>query len=82
MEKSGWPKWVKTEADKQKFIRDYEVNEGIHLDPNEIEKNEGLRQLAKLMLNSFWGKVSISSLLIFHFTEHKKLFDKFMKKFF
>jgi hypothetical protein len=26
------------------------------LDPNKIEYNPGMRALAKLMLNSFWGK--------------------------
>ncbi len=30
---------------------------GIKLDPNEIEENAGLRAVAKLFLNSFWGKV-------------------------
>jgi len=29
--------------------------EHIQLDPNKIEKNPGLRSIAKLMLNSFWG---------------------------
>ena len=56
-EKSGWPSDVKTDAEKLEFIRMYEEKEGIQLDPNEIEFNTGLRQQAKLMLNSFWGKV-------------------------
>ena len=30
--------------------------EGIRLDPDKIEYNPGLRALAKLMLNSVWGK--------------------------
>ena len=34
----------------------YKEHEDIELDPNQIEKNPGLRSLAKLMLNSFWGK--------------------------
>ncbi len=50
---SGWPKWVKTEEDKDKFILEYEEAEGIKLDPTKIEWNSGLRSLAKLMLNSF-----------------------------
>ena len=53
---SGWPDWVESESDKQRYLRDYEDNEGVKLDANKIEKNEGLRSLAKLMLNSFWGK--------------------------
>jgi hypothetical protein len=56
VEKSGWPNWVKTEADQEKFIRDFEEQEGIKLDSAEIEKNEALRSIAKLLLNSFWGK--------------------------
>ncbi len=51
---SGWPSWVLTDADKEKYIRDYEEKEGIVLDESEIEKNCALRSLAKLMLNSFW----------------------------
>jgi len=53
----GWPSWVKTEEDKDRYILEYEEKEGIKLDPTQIEKNAGLRNLAKLMLNSFWGKV-------------------------
>jgi hypothetical protein len=48
---SGWPSWVKTEEDKTQYIYMYEETEGIHLDPEAIELNEGLRSLAKLMLN-------------------------------
>ncbi len=53
-EADGWPSWVKTEEDKDQYIEDYEKNEGIHLDKEKIQKNPGLRSLAKLMLNSFW----------------------------
>jgi hypothetical protein len=55
-EKSGWPAWVKTEADQEQYIRNYEDHMGIKLDPQQIEKNAGLRAIAKLFLNSFWGK--------------------------
>ena len=55
-EKSGWPSWVKTEEDADAYIRNYEEHVGIKLDPSEIEKNAGLRSIAKLFLNSFWGK--------------------------
>jgi hypothetical protein len=33
-----------------------EIKEGIPLGYNNIKKNPGLRALAKLILNSFWGK--------------------------
>ena len=55
-EVSGQPKWCKTDDDKRKYIQDYYDREGIWLNTNNIKKNPGLRQLAKLMLNSFWGK--------------------------
>ena len=53
---SGWPEECITESDKQKYIESYFEKEGIALDYNQIEKNPGLRSLAKLCLNSFWGK--------------------------
>ena len=55
-EASGWPAWCLTEVDKQTYIRDYQKHEGILLDYEKIQKNPGLRSLAKLCLNSFWGK--------------------------
>jgi len=55
-EKSGWPAWVNTDADAEKYISDYEEHMGIKLDQAQIEKNAGLRAIAKLFLNSFWGK--------------------------
>ena len=57
-EASGWPSWVKTEDDKIKYVRDYSTAENIELDPLSIEKNPGKRSIAKLMLNSFWGKLA------------------------
>ena len=56
LEASGWPSWVKSEEDKDKFIKICEEKEGIFLDKKNVKKNNGLRSLAKLMLNSFWGK--------------------------
>ena len=53
---SGWPEWVKCEADKFQYIESYYKKEGIRLAYNNIHKNPGMRALAKLMLNSFWGK--------------------------
>ncbi|KAJ8019010.1 putative DNA polymerase [Holothuria leucospilota] len=55
-EASGWPDWCVTEVDRQRYLKEYARNEGITLEPSKIEKNPGLRALAKLMLNSFWGK--------------------------
>ena len=52
-EASGWPEWVKCEADKFQYIESYYQKEGIRLAYNNIHKNPGMRALAKLMLNSF-----------------------------
>ena len=55
-EASGWPSDVETEEQKVEYVRQYEKHEGIKLDPTKIEKNPGRKQVAKLMLNSFWEK--------------------------
>lgn len=56
-EADGWPVGVTSDEEKQKYIDDYYQHEGIRLDHDNIAKNSNMRQLAKLMLNSFWGKV-------------------------
>ncbi|XP_053392147.1 uncharacterized protein LOC128554859 [Mercenaria mercenaria] len=38
------------------YIQEYFEMEGILLEYDKIEENPGLRLLAKIMLNSFWGK--------------------------
>jgi len=50
-ESSGWPRWCRTEEQKQQYIRDYEAKEGIKLDYAMIQKNPGRKAVAKLMLN-------------------------------
>jgi len=47
---SDWPKWVKTPEDAKRYIDKYFEKEGVQLDWNEIQKNPGLRALAKLCL--------------------------------
>ena len=49
---SGWPDNIP----KQKYIEDMLTKEGLTLDPASIEVNPALRSLAKLLLNSLWGK--------------------------
>jgi hypothetical protein len=56
LESSGWPGWVKTEADRDAFLQECLDREGVLLDRTKMVKNPGLRSLAKLCLNSFWGK--------------------------
>lgn len=55
-EASGYPDWCKTERQKDRYIRDYHKQQGIKLDKHKIKKNPGLRAIAKLCLNSLWGK--------------------------
>ena len=56
-EASGWPSWVgDDETKRQQYLREYFEHEGIQLEYANIKKNPGLRTLAKMMLNSMWGK--------------------------
>jgi len=55
-EASGFPDWCKTEDDKQKYIKQYKDNQGIQLEYDKIKFNAGMRAIAKLCLNSLWGK--------------------------
>ena len=62
-EASGWPEGCDTEEQRRQYVEDYAAHEGIWLNPQNIVKNEGQRALAKLMLNSFWGKFGQRSTL-------------------
>lgn len=53
-ESAGWPRWCETEEQKREYVRRYKEKEGIDLE--NVQKNPGKKQVAKLMLNSFWGK--------------------------
>jgi hypothetical protein len=54
-ESSGYPKNCVTDEQKQRYVNEYLNVEGIQLDREKIQHNPGMRALAKLMLNSFWG---------------------------
>ena len=56
LEASGYPKNCATDEQKQAYVDDILEHQGIQLDSAKIVYNPGLRALAKLMLNSFWGK--------------------------
>ena len=60
-EASGYPANVVTEADKDDYIQRYYENEGVLLDKNQIKVNPGMRSVAKLLLNSFWGRFAMNS---------------------
>ena len=55
-EASGFPDWVNNDKDKLLYLKQYEEQQGILLDVDKIEYNPGLRAIAKLCLNSLWGK--------------------------
>ena len=55
-EASGYPSDCVTEEEKKRYIDDLKAYEGISLDSNKIKFNPGLRSVAKLCLNSLWGK--------------------------
>ena len=55
-EASGFPSSCQNEGDKTNYIQNFWEKEGIQLEAGKIESNSGLRSLAKLILNSFWGK--------------------------
>ncbi|KAG5864806.1 hypothetical protein JTB14_008779 [Gonioctena quinquepunctata] len=55
-EASDFPYYITDPAEREKYIEDYLEREGIKLEYSNITNNPGLRQLAKLILNSFWGK--------------------------
>ena len=45
-----------TPEQRQAHLDAYYAHEGIRLNPTKIATNPGQRQLAKMMLNSMWGK--------------------------
>ncbi|KFM66876.1 hypothetical protein X975_15213, partial [Stegodyphus mimosarum] len=55
-ESSRWPANCVTSEDRLEYIRQYEEREGIKLDAAKVSKNLGSRKVAKLVLNSFWGR--------------------------
>ena len=52
----GWPSENMTDSEKKTYIDEYKLNEGIDLDASQIGKNSGKYHVAKLYLNSLWGK--------------------------
>ena len=60
-EASGYPRWVKNEQDKEKYINDYLQHEGIQLEKDNIKENPGLKALSKLLLNSQWGRYAMNT---------------------
>lgn len=88
---SGYPDWIRTREDRDKYIEDYETNEGVILQASEISKNPGLLSLSKMFLNSLWGKLgqrlNMMQTSFIHSSETEKFFKlisdptKIVKKF-
>ena len=53
---SELPKGVVSEEERQKYIDDFYAVEGILMERDKLVENKGLRNVAKLCLNSLWGK--------------------------
>jgi hypothetical protein len=60
-EASGYPAWVRTPADQVRYVDNFYVSEGVRLDKDAIRSNAAKRSLAKLCLNSMWGKLTKSN---------------------
>ena len=55
-EASGWPSDCATDAlKKSEYLKLFKEREDVTLEEDNIEKNEGIRFISKLLLNSFWG---------------------------
>ena len=55
-ESSRRPSHGSTQEELQNYINHYEVHEDVQMEPGKIVKNAAKHSLAKLVLNSFWGK--------------------------
>jgi hypothetical protein len=58
---AGFPNWVKSAEDKQKYIQNFYKREGIQLEIDKVIENNGLKAIAKLMLNSQWGRYAMQT---------------------
>jgi len=61
-EASGYPSWVRSPSDEDRYIAQFKQNEGIILNKDSIHYNAPKRELAKLCLNSMWGKLGESAM--------------------
>ena len=57
-EASGYPGWVRSPADEDRYVESFWQREGIRLDRDCIRCNAAKRCLAKFCLNSMWGKLT------------------------
>jgi hypothetical protein len=55
---SGWPPGCDTDSQRAEYVYTYARDQGVALDAANICDNPGLRAVAKLCMNSLWGKFS------------------------
>ena len=60
-ESSNFPSWAVTQEDRERYIQSYYEHERIHLRPEKIQTNPGLRAISKLCLNSLWGRFGMNT---------------------
>ena len=77
-EASGFPADVKMDDDRKLYINEFKKQEGILLEQKNIKHNPGLRSLAKLALNSFYGqfgqRVNMKK-CVFFFTQAEDIYN-------
>jgi len=57
-EARGYPIWVRNTEDEERHFENFNAKEGVLLNRDSIRPNAANRGLAKLCLNSFWGKLA------------------------
>jgi hypothetical protein len=57
-EARGYPSWVQSTEDEERYTYSFRESDGIELDKASIQYNAAKRGLAKLCLNSMWGKLA------------------------
>ena len=58
-EASGYPDWVRSPEDEERYVETFWEIEGNRLDKKSIRGNAARRGLVKLCLNSVWGKLTV-----------------------
>jgi hypothetical protein len=58
VEDSGYPSWVRTPDDEDRYIQQFQESEGILQNKDSIRHNLAKRTLAKLCLNSMWSRLT------------------------
>ena len=57
-EASGYPSWLRSPEEEERYIQSFRESEGIEMDKASIKYNAAKRGLAKLCLNPMWGETT------------------------